>query len=151
MENFINFLIDWLFYSFIEGLIMYVYTLKFCDIKLPKLPKIIRNALIVSFGSATCSRFIPIMGLSQIVMILYFFLFFKIFVKIDNVKALLSVISIFIVCILTEMLLVFITGKCSFGIITLDLNSFLRILVFIFSKIFEIFVLHYIQKIFKGI
>ena len=123
---------------------MYVYTLKFCNIKLPKLPKIIRNALIISFGSAVCSRFIPIMGLSQIVMILYFFLFFKIFVKIDNVRILLSVVSIFIVCILTEMLLVFI-------IITLDLNSFLRILVFIFSKIFEIFVLHYIQKIFKGI
>lgn len=151
MENFINFLIDWLFYSFIEGLIMYVYTLKFCNTKLPKLPEIIRNALIISFGSAMCSRFIPIMGLTQIIMIFYSFLFLKILINKNSLKILLSVITIFIAYTITEVFLVFLIGKCSFGIITLNLNSFFRILVFIISKIVEIIILHYTNKIFKGI
>lgn len=130
---------------------MYVYTLKFCDIKLPKLPKIIRNALIVSFGSAMCSRFIPIMGLTQIIMIFYSFLFLKILINKNSLKILLSVITIFIAYTITEVFLVFLIGKCSFGIITLNLNSFFRILVFIISKIVEIIILHYTNKIFKGI
>ena len=44
---------------------------------------------------------------------------------------LLSVITIFIAYTITEVFLVFLIGKCSFGIITLNLNSFFRIFLFI--------------------
>lgn len=126
---------------------MYVYTLKFCDIKLPKLPEIIKNSLIISFGSAICSRFIPVMGLSQFFMILYICIKMKIVVKDNIIKVLFYILIILSVFTVTEFVIVFIMSKIGIFIITLNVNSFYRISMFAVSKILEITILYFINNV----
>lgn len=148
MENFINFLIDWLFYSFIEGLIMYVYTLKFCNIKLPKLPKIIINTLMISIGSALCSRFIPIIGLSQLIWLVYTFLFLKFTLKVKILKIIFSILIIFMDFSIVECCLNILFYNINFNILSMNLNSIHRLSAFVVSKILEIVLLPIINKVF---
>ena len=61
----INFLIDFMFYSFIDGIICYLFICNIKPIKEIKFKNVVFNAICIGFISAIISSFINIVGFSQ--------------------------------------------------------------------------------------
>ena len=97
MEIFENWILDFLFYGFLDSIIMYLFVIKIFLNKKVKFVEAVKDGLILSFGISTITTFVPINGLSQIFMGIYIGIFTSIRFKINIFKSFLY--SIFCVMI----------------------------------------------------
>ena len=117
----INFLIDFMFYSFIHGIIGYVFICNIKPIKESKFKNVVFNAICIGFISAIISSFINIVGFSQFCLAVSISLYLYFISKYD-IK---SSFKCGLISVTTICLIEFIYG--------ITLNNFININVFGFN------------------
>lgn len=138
MNLFFTFLIDLLFYSFIEGIIYYFVYLTYTKNPIPSKKNIIKVSVVISFLICFCiysfNNVIP-----EILSLLFcLFLFFKFFLK-GTVKesAISAVICGFIVFVFENFINIIFIKFFGINVCNLYLDNFIRFCCFFICKIIE--------------
>lgn len=137
----INFLIDFMFYSFIDGIICYLFICNIKPIKEIKFKNVVFNAICLALIFAVVSSFIPIVGLSQfcsaILASLYLYFIRKYNLK-DSFKC--GLISVTTICLIEFIYGILFKNLLDISLFILNLDSILRILSYLILKVIEILI-----------
>lgn len=147
MENFENWILDFLFYGFLDSIIMYLFVIKIFLNKKVKFVEAVKDGLILSFGISTITTFVPKNGLAQIFMGIYIGIFTSIRFKINIFKSFLYSIFCVMIFYAFELLIVFIiNNKVRNNILSYNLNSLNRFMLFMTLKFIENFIIWSLYK-----
>lgn len=142
MEIFLNWLIDFGFYGFLDSLIIYFFIAKIILNKKIVLKNMIKHSIIISFGISLITTFIQILGLSQLIMGIYIGICIKYFFKLNFKKCLFYGMCGMIFLTSIEYLVVLtIDYFMNINIFNYKLNELIRILPYFISKVIEIILL----------
>lgn len=140
MDRFLDLLVDFMFYSYIEGAIFLVFLSMVCKrLDMLNVNKIMVHTIGISFGLSLITFLISHMIFMQLCMVFYISLYVIIFLKFPKIKSFVSC------CILMFLIVIFEVFSCwaidiifDISILTLSLNSVYRLSCFSISKVFEI-------------
>lgn len=139
--NIINFLIDFMFYSFIDGIICYLFICNIKPIREIEFKNFVFNAICLALIFAVVSSFIPIVGLSQfcsaILASLYLYFIRKYNLK-DSFKC--GLISVTTICLIEFIYGILLNKLVSTNVFCFNLDSTIRIISYLAFKIIEFFI-----------
>lgn len=137
----VNFLIDLMFYSFIDGIICFLFICNINKDKKIKFKDAIKHGFGLSLIFSTVSCFIPIVGVSQICSALMASLYLYFVLKYDILNSFkCGVVSITLVCLIEFAYGILFQNILNMNLFTLNLDSFMRIFSYLILKVIEIIV-----------
>lgn len=147
MEIFENWILDFLFYGFLDSIIMYLFVIKIFLNKKVKFIEAVKDGLILSFGISTITTFVPINGLSQIFMGIYIGIFTSIRFKINIFKTILyGMVSILFVYAIEILCVRSFNVIFNINVLTYNLNNIMRLSLFMTFEFIESFIIWSLYK-----
>lgn len=137
----INFLIDFLFYSFIDGLVLYLYSNNLKHKLDLNFKEVVINSLGISLILSLCSSCIKIVGITQICQAILVSLYLCIICK-DDIKTAFKcgLISTTFICVLEFLYSILLTKYFNINVCSFNLDNKLRIISYLIFKIIEILI-----------
>lgn len=155
MDNFLNLLLDFCFYGFLDSIIMYLFVTKLLINKKVEYRNIVRHCLIISFGISIITFLVPTFGLSQIFMGIYVGIIINRINKDNIFKSMLyGLIAILFVYCFEIIIYNIILNLFNFNSLAVNLNNIYRLLIFLICKIIETVIIWWCYKmkvVFGGI
>lgn len=155
MDNFLNLLLDFCFYGFLDSIIMYLFITKLLINKKVEYKNIVKHCLIISFGISIITFLVPTFGLSQIFMGIYVGIIINRINKDNIFKSMLYglIVILFVYCF--EIIIYnIILNLFNFNSLAVNLNNIYRLLIFLICKIIETVIIWWCYKmkvVFGGI
>lgn len=144
MNQISNFLVDFLFYTMIEGFIFYFIYFTYKNMKFNGFFSFFKDAIrcsvLYSFLFCISSRILPF-GIYQTVAIIFFIFVTKFYFKENYISSTyISFLFCFIIIVFEFLLIIFLNMFFNINILSVSLTNFNRILFFIFAKFLEVFI-----------
>lgn len=137
----INFLIDFMFYSFIDGIICYLFICNIKPIKEIKFKNVVFNAICIGFISAIISSFINIVGFSQFCLAVSISLYLHFICKYDIKSSFkCGLISVTTICLIEFIYGITLNNFININVFGFNLDSAIRIISYLAFKIIEFFI-----------
>lgn len=144
MLNFMsNFLVDFLFYTMIEGFIFYFIYFTYKNIKFVNffifIKECIKCSVLYSFSLCLLSRVFPF-GIYQTIAIIIYIFITRLYFKESYIDSIyISFLTCFIIVIFEFFLIIILHVFFGINIISVSLTNVGRVLFFLFAKILEVF------------
>lgn len=147
-----EFLVDFLFYTMIEGFIFYFIYFTYKNLKFVNFFDFFKNcvrcSMLYSFSLCLISRIFPF-GIYQTVAIIFYIFITKFYFDENYIDSIyVSFLTCFIIVIFEFILIISLNSFFGINIMSSSLTSFSRVLFFIFAKILEISVV-FIWRVLK--